>query len=396
MPMTKLSLFTSLLLCFSCCAQAQKSSLEEYLLRLRKQVPEEVKVLQLSGMELSYFPQELCIYTAVEEIYLDKNLFVEIPVEISVFAHLRKLTIRQNVLQGTVLNLSRWKELKYFDAGLNRLGPKLTIRCARKMERVVLDGMGLKSVYFKGKQPSKLDLSGNRLEALQQTFWRKSHLEVLVLHSNALQRLPNGVKRNRKLKKLVLGNNDFEEIPEELKRLRSLESLMFYKNRLTALPPFVWEMKQLTEIDIHHNKVLVLDSGIGNLVNLTELYAANNCLLSLPPEIGQLRNLRYLYIEKNELSALPNSITELHQLERLSLLGNRFFIYPAPLIRMHWIEELDISENDIEQFPDDFGAWPRLRLLLLHENACKEGMSCMFGLESLADQLQEKEVRLGY
>lgn len=375
---------------------AQSSKWEAYWNEIQQLPIDSVKELRLDGMRLGQFPKQLLAFNCVERISLDDNLFARIPRELEQFPHLKKLSIRRNFIQGTHINISKLKSLEVFDAGNNKLDTTLTVRTNRKLNRLILSNIRIKQLKLKGRLPKEVDLSYASLERIDWMPFRRARVEVLVLHSNRLNALPKGVSRLRRLRKLVLGNNQFEEIPAEMAKMKRLESLMFYKNRLTSLPDFVWELKNLTEVDVHHNRLATLPNEIGVLSNLKELYLANNCLQSLPDSIGKLANLRYLYVENNKLETLPATFNQLIDLERMSLLGNRFIVYPQVLTKMPWLHELDISENDIEAFPIEFSNWQSLKLLLLHDNACKNGMSCMLSLERLEQSLNNNDLRIVY
>lgn len=375
---------------------AQNHKWYTYWQKLNQMPVDSVTELRLEGMALEQLPLELLRFRSVRFVNLDNNLFTMLPEALERFPHLEKLSVRRNKLAGKMVNLRSLKELSLFDAGENKLDKHLQIHTNDRLKKLVLDGMGILQLKIKGKLPTEVDLSGSQLQKLKWMPWRKARVEVLVLHSNRLSSLPKGVAKLKRLRKLVLGNNGFETIPKEMARFKKLESLMFYKNRLTSLPDFVWQMQSLTEIDVHHNRLDELPEGIGNLPHLTELYLANNCLRSLPDNLGNLKALRFLYVENNELESLPASFSGMQSLERLSLLGNRFLVYPAVLNQMTWLHELDISENDIEAFPTNFDRWKSLKLLLLHDNACKNGMACMLELLQLEQKLSKEELRMMY
>lgn len=381
---------------FSQIGQAQNAKWEAYWQKLNQLPVDSVKELRLEGMALHQLPEELFAYTEVRQIILDNNLFTELPASLKRFPNLEKLSIRRNLIHGNSLYIRHLKRLTLLDAGGNKLEKKLKVGTNRRLQKLVLDGMGIQQLKISGKLPKEIDLSSSRLEKLQWMPLRKPRVEVLVLHSNDLSSLPRGATKLKNLRKLVLGNNSFEQIPGEMAKMKKLESLMFYKNKLTYLPDFVWQLKSLTEVDIHHNRLAELPNQIGQLSQLKELYLANNCLRSLPDSLGNLTQLRFLYVENNELETLPPSFKGLQSLQRLSLLGNRFLVYPPVLYQLPWLHELDISENDIEAFPADFNQWKELRLLLLHDNACKNGMACMLELMRLEQALQPEEVRMMY
>ena len=377
-------------------AKAQTSKWEAYWKELQQLPIDSIKELQLDGMGLHQFPKQLLAFRRVEHISLDDNFFDHVPSELKHFPLLKKLSMRKNLLQGARIDIGSLKSLETFDAGQNNLASELSVRTSRKLNRLILSNTQIEKLRLAGRQPKEIDLSYAALESFDWMPLRRARVEVLVLHSNRLNALPKGVARQKKIRKLVLGNNQFEEIPPEMAKMKRLESLMFYKNRLTSLPDFIWELKHLTEVDVHHNRLALLPNEIGVLGNLEELYLANNCLQALPDSIGKLTKLRYLYVENNELETLPASLSQLVALERMSLLGNRFIVYPPVLTEMPWLHELDVSENDIEAFPIEFSHWRSLKLLLLHDNACKNGMSCMSYLERLEQSLSNNKLRIMY
>lgn len=377
-------------------AQSAPEKLETYLQSLHQQPVDSVKILDLRNMHLNSWPEALLPFKKVVEINLDGNLFQSVPAALTAYPELHTLSMNENLLHGKAIKLRSLKKLKRFYASKNKFNQEVRLSARSNLQEVRLAQNQLAVFNYRAQGLKELELAYNKIEAVKHPFWQRHRLEVVVLYGNSMDQLPSGLVKHKNIRKLVLAINNFKEIPAEMQRFQKLESLMFYKNKLESIPDFVWEMEQLQEIDVHYNRIKSLPEGIGELTQLQELYLAHNCIPKLPTSINKLRNLEYLYAENNELQALPSGFEELVSLKRLSLLGNKFIIFPQVITQLPALEEFDISENDIESFPQTLTLKNELQLLLLHENACTEGMQCMRYLKLMERQSANPTLKFQY
>jgi len=178
-----------------------------------------------------------------------------------------------------------------------------------------------------------LNLSGNQLRTLPESFGQLPNLQTFSAHSNQITSLPPGFGQLPHLQNLYLNNNQLTQLPDGFGQLAQLESFEMMHNLLSSLPP-----------------------GFGQLGKLQYLILFDNQLSSLPAEIGQLTGLKTLYINKNQLGSLPAEIGQLSHLEDLILIENQLTTLPSSICNLKNLKMLGYSKNPIKGVPDCFAS----------------------------------------
>lgn len=101
--------------------------------------------------------------------------------------------------------------------------------------------------------------------------------------------------------------------------------------------------------------------------SLEVLNLSGNALSSLPDDLHRLTRLRVLFCSDNHFTQMPASVGQCAQLSMVGFKANRIERVPAaalpPLLR--W---LILTDNRIEELPDELGQRPHLQKLMLSGN----------------------------
>jgi hypothetical protein len=146
-------------------------------------------------------------------------------------------------------------------------------------------------------------------------------LEVLDLSGNNLVELPDTFSKFKKLRILFLSNNKFIEFPAVLYTLEHLDIVGFKANILTHIPeksiPISLRWLILTD-----NKIEQLPNSIGDCVKLQKVMLAGNCLTALPDRMALCTNIELLRLSANALNVLPSWLFKLPRLAWLAFSNN--------------------------------------------------------------------------
>ncbi|XP_008287336.1 leucine-rich repeat protein SHOC-2 [Stegastes partitus] len=179
--------------------------------------------LQLYYNNLTTLPAELpAVVPRLNELDLTGNQLVHLPPRVFSFASLRRLMLRNNLLEEAHAD---WfpdnSSLTWLDLSCNRL-TSIPAALLHKLPHL-----------------ETLDLNDNNLQQLQEDALKNlHHLESLNLGGNKLITLePATFAHNLKLSQLSLHENQLRELPANLlKGLQHLQLLLLFKNQLQYLP----------------------------------------------------------------------------------------------------------------------------------------------------------------
>ena len=203
---------------------------------------------------------------------------------------------------------------------------------------------------LRGLQLFNNRLSGSIPPALGQCL----SLQTLDLSNNSLSgTIPPGLANSTKLYWVNLSYNSLvSSIPSELTRSRGLTFLALQYNDLSgSLPNDLGKMSSLRTLDVSHNSINgIIPSSVSKLSHLSILNLESNVLLgNLPQDIGNLRSLSVLRLARNHFDGrIPPSLGNISTLSLLDLSFNNFTgNIPKSLADLPNLNFLNVSYNNL-------------------------------------------------
>ena len=230
-----------------------------------------------------------------------------------------------------------------------------------------------------------LDLASNALTSLPESLGQLRNLEALTLYGNKLATVPSSIEQLQNLRGLDLAYCELTSLPESLAGLARLESLHLEGNNLASLPSSLGKLAKLQTLDLGSNRFSSLPESIDQLTGLLVLHIDHNKLTSLPHSVGELRNLRILQVASNEVISLPHSIGRLKSLETLCVLHNGLKSLPNSIGQLRNLKILDLQNNRLASLPESIGRLRALRTLRLQSNRLTSLPESMADLNKLAE-----------
>lgn len=246
--------------------------------------------LDLSGLNLTEIPEELCLCRNLQVLNLSNNQLRTIPSWIGQLRSLRNVTLSNNQLEDLPASF-----------------------------------IHLQDIF-------RLDLSNNLLTTIPESVTHLANLVTLEAKSNRIRVLPESIHRLVNLSSLLLQHNRLRQLPDAICTLPNLRRLSCSSNSIDRLPVNFGQIA-LLRLDLSLNCLGELPESLGQMQNLVFLDISNNSLVRLPSTIGGLTSLWTLYLENNFLDALPASFSQLRNVDHLDLSNNRFKLIPFEQIR---------------------------------------------------------------
>jgi len=211
-----------------------------------------LKYLDLSGNNISRLPESLNGFSNLEMLNLSGNPIVILPPSFTKLKKLKSLQVANNPtfnLEENMQILSQMVGLETLDLhndGISQLPTDF--------------GHKLETLEF-------LDLSGNPIEVLPQTFNNLKRLRILYLNNDPFFQLNENIgilSKIRSLEELHLENNNFDDV-STLKDLPNVEYLFISENNIRDLPDFQ-KMKKLKYVDLSENRLEPSDISTFNSI----------------------------------------------------------------------------------------------------------------------------------
>ncbi|WP_421324253.1 leucine-rich repeat-containing protein kinase family protein [Aeromonas sp. 604176] len=163
------------------------------------------------------------------------------------------------------------------------------------------------------------------------------------------------------------------EFPTEILSLKeTLEVLDLTGNQLSTLPDELAEFGKLRIIFCSENRFTELPEVLGRCPTLTMLGFKANRIATVSAK-ALPAGLRWLILTDNAVEQLPDELGQCDALQKLMLAGNRLRELPASLANCRKLELLRIAANRIERFPEWLLSLPRLSWLAYSGNPFSEG-----------------------
>ncbi|WP_303847135.1 leucine-rich repeat-containing protein kinase family protein [Aeromonas sobria] len=165
---------------------------------------------------------------------------------------------------------------------------------------------------------------------------------------------------------------------------------------LTEFPPEILSLKETLEVlDLTGNQLSTLPDELAGFSKLRIIFCSENRFTELPEVLGRCpaltmvgfkanqiatvsaralpAGLRWLILTDNAVEQLPDELGQCDALQKLMLAGNRLRELPASLANCRNLELLRIAANRIERFPEWLLSLPRLSWLAYSGNPFSEG-----------------------
>ncbi|MFM5081782.1 leucine-rich repeat-containing protein kinase family protein [Aeromonas veronii] len=165
---------------------------------------------------------------------------------------------------------------------------------------------------------------------------------------------------------------------------------------LTAFPTEILSLKETLEVlDLTGNQLSTLPDELAGFGKLRIIFCSENRFTELPEVLGRCpaltmvgfkanriatvsakalpAGLRWLILTDNAVEQLPDELGQCDALQKLMLAGNRLRELPASLANCRNLELLRIAANRIERFPEWLLSLPRLSWLAYSGNPFSEG-----------------------
>jgi Leucine-rich repeat (LRR) protein len=228
-------------------------------------------------------------------------------------------------------------------------------------------------------QVTVLVLEGLGLEQIPLEVWEMPLLETLVLNKNALRDLPLELQELTALKNLQLASNQLKEIPALPPNLIHLD---VQKNQLTQFPESIAALNQLQRLNLSSNRMRSFSSA--PLFVLKELSVDNNLFISFSLRAAFLPKIEKIHLAKNRLSSIELQ-GEFPHLDALHLSNNKLNQLPDQLVGLPFLRVLQLSKNQLTGLPDSLSTCVWLKELDLSFNAFRELPSCVSDHERLEE-----------
>ncbi len=168
-------------------------------------------------------------------------------------------------------------------------------------------------------------------------------------------------------------SENLTEFPTEILSLKeTLEVLDLTGNQLSALPDELAGFGKLRIIFCSENRFTALPEVLGRCPALTMVGFKANRIVTVSAK-ALPAGLRWLILTDNAIEQLPDELGQCDALQKLMLAGNRLLELPASLANCRNLELLRIAANRIERFPEWLLSLPRLSWLAYSGNPFSEG-----------------------
>lgn len=187
---------------------------------------------------------------------------------------------------------------------------------------------------------------------------------------------------------------------------------------LQTLPPEVFELADTLEVlNLSGNALHTLPADMGRLHKLKVLFASGNPFTELPAVLGdcpalemvgfkscQIRSvpaqalppgLRWLILTDNQIEQLPNELGHRPHLEKLMLAGNHLRHLPHTLAQCGQLALLRISANRLAALPSWLPTLPSLSWLAFGGNPCTEAAEAQARAHNPLPEINWQQLHVG-
>jgi Leucine-rich repeat (LRR) protein len=270
-----------------------------------------IKKLDLSNQELTELPEDIHLYTLLEELNCNENQLTALPENLP--ASLIELSCNENQLTNLPNNLPASLII------LQCNGNQLTALPEHLPDYIII-----------------LDCQTNQLTALPENL--PASLEELFCNENQLTNLPNNLPASIKI--LECDSNQITALPENLPA--SLEYLICNGNQITALPENL--PASLESLICNGNQITALPENLP--ASLEYLICNGNQLTTLPKSILTLNKLKYINFDLNYRINI-NTIENLKKYFQSKISRTQTFYDPIMMEEVNIVNFVQSNPNNI-------------------------------------------------
>ncbi|KAK6158977.1 hypothetical protein DH2020_006291 [Rehmannia glutinosa] len=265
---------------------------------------------------------------SLTELDLTANRLTALDPRISQLSNLKKLSLRQNLLNDDgVLPLSTWHSISALQGAVSYTA-EVFCQCMcgmhdeygneRKIGELVLRDNQLKKIPDVSifKMLLVFDISFNEISSLSGLSKVSNTLKELYVSKNEVTKMEE-IEHFHELQILELGSNKLR-VMENLQNLSFLQELWLGRNRIRAIN--LCGLKCIKKLSLQSNRLTSM-AGLEECVALEELYLSHNGIAKMEG-LSTLVNLRVLDVSSNKLTEI-NDIENLAKLEDLWLNDNQ-------------------------------------------------------------------------
>lgn len=284
--------------------------------------PDNVKILDLSGLDLKKIPKEITQFQNLESLNLSNNRFKEIPYDIYDFESLKNIDLSYN----------RIKEIEFYN---NNSIESINLSHNR-IEYIDYSPCSVGCLH----NLRTINFSHNNLDECP-TFNNSSSVDTILISNNQLNSFYNlHMSLPKNIGYLDVSSNEIEGIDEDLYEfigfnyydlitlLNKCESINLSNNFFEYFPYEIFRSEKLSKLTMQNCDYKVIDNEI--------------------PSIGRISNIRYLDLSNTE-KILDNVIfSDFEDLENLNLENTFFntFILNHPYLKKLNIKNIEVKEVD--------------------------------------------------
>ncbi len=137
-----------------------------------------------------------------------------------------------------------------------------------------------------------------------EALMRPERVIRLDLTRDRLHALDARIVRFSALRELVLDRNKLTGLPPELRWVQTLERISISGNRLQAFPRVLLQIEGLREIDLSDNEIGGIPMDIDQIKSLEQLHLWGNVLARFPATLSDIPGLVKLDLLHNEMTAV--------------------------------------------------------------------------------------------
>lgn len=295
-----------------------------------------IKYLNLDGKNLTYPPENLEKYVALEKLFIRDNPDLDVMSTFSILAKLPHLKQLQISIYGNIPD--QLCELTSLES--------LHIEGEADFETLPTDIGNLKKlnyIYLQSKKPIVLPPQFSDLTALEflhvrsktwklpPGFYKLSHLKHLDLYNCDITVFPSEMNQMTHLETIILGTNQERDDSKFFTILGQLPALRTIEIAISSLPESISDCTQIENLEIYGNdnqgQKFYLPKSFGRLTQLKSLTLENCIFDQLPECLFDVVSLRQLQLTNCRFNEISEQISKLEHLEEISIIDCTAFSY---------------------------------------------------------------------